>query len=239
MAPPRFLLERIPAPGGIAWLPREEARHAVGSRRLGAGDPIELVDGLGGVARARVGSERDRDGNLATEVLEVERRPRPAPAIHVGTAVPKGDRLSTLLDAAGELAVESLVPLECERGVVPADRLGGERSQRILAEAMKQSRGAWSTAIGMPASPEAFVRASLQSGCLVLMLDLAGAPLVEAARGAARIALLVGPEGGFSEAERERVLAAGARTASLGPGVLRVEMAVAAACGAIRAMAHA
>jgi 16S rRNA (uracil1498-N3)-methyltransferase len=233
MARPRFLLERIPAPGGTAWLSRDESRHALGSRRLGPGDPVDLVDGGGSVASARIGSDRDREGNLGAEVIEVRQVPRPHPSIHVATAVPKGDRLSTLLDAAGELAVASLTPLDCERGVVPAERLGGER---ILAEAMKQSRGAWCTTIRAPASPEAFARQARADGCTVLVLDAAGKPLAQMAEKSGAIALLVGPEGGFSDAELARLDEAGAARASLGSGILRIEMAVAAACGTIRAM---
>jgi 16S rRNA (uracil1498-N3)-methyltransferase len=235
MAAPRFLIERIPASGETAWLPREEARHALSSRRLGAGDPIELVDGRGGLALACVGNDRDRDGNLAVQVSEVRHAPRPQPSLHVATAVPKGDRLSSLLDAAGELAVESLTPLDCERSVVPADRLGGERPARILVEAMKQSRGLWCTEIRPPSDPVAFARQAHAAGRRVLLLDPAGPPLVHAVHDAASIALLVGPEGGFSETELAQILFAGATRASLGPGILRIEVAVAVACGAIRA----
>ena len=238
MAAPRFLIERIPVAGGTAWLPREEARHALGSRRLGAGDPVELVDGRGGLAHAQVGSSRDHDGNLAVEVSEVRHVPRPRPAIHVATAIPKGDRLSTLLDASGELAVESLTPLRCERSVVPADRLGGERSERILVEAMKQSRGLWCTEIRPPSDPAAFVRHASAAGHRVMLLDPAGAPLAQAAQGAESIALLIGPEGGFSPSELDQA-GASAERASLGPGILRIELAVAVACGAIRAAQQA
>jgi len=235
MATPRFLVDRIPAGGESAWLPRDEARHALGSRRLGAGDPIELVDGRGGLALAHVGNDRDREGNLAAQVSEVRHAPRPQPAIHVATAVPKGDRLSSLLDAAGELGVESLTPLDCERSVVPADRLGGERPARILVEAMKQSRGLWWTEIRPPSDPWAFTRHAHAAGQRVVLLDPAGLPLLRTVQNAASIALLVGPEGGFSESEVAQITDAGAARAALGPGILRIELAVAVACGAIRA----
>lgn len=239
MATPRFLVERIPASGETAWLPREEARHALGSRRLGSGDPIELVDGRGGLALATVGTDRDRDGNLAAKVSEARHAARPQPAIHVATAVPKGDRLSTLLDAVGELAVESLTPLDCERSVVPADRLGGDRPARILIEAMKQSRGLWCTEIRPSSDPVAFAHQASAAGRRVLLLDPEGPPLAGAVRGAASIALVVGPEGGFSEVELARIIDAGGTKASLGPGILRIELAVAVACGAIRAAQEA
>jgi 16S rRNA (uracil1498-N3)-methyltransferase len=235
MATPRFLVDRMPTCGETAWLPREEARHALGSRRLGAGDPIELVDGRGGLALAHVGNDRDQEGNLAAPVREVQHAARPRPAIHVATAVPKGDRLSSLLDAAGELAVESLTPLDCERSVVPADRLGGERPTRILVEAMKQSRGLWCTEVRPPSDPVTFARGAHAAGQRVVLLEPAGLPLVRAVHGAESIALLVGPEGGFTEREISQIADAGAARASLGPGILRIELAVAVACGAIRA----
>jgi 16S rRNA (uracil1498-N3)-methyltransferase len=237
MAAPRFLLRTLPVAGETAWLDRDEARHAVGSRRLGEGDVVELVDGRGGVATARLGRERDRDGDLGAVVERVERLARPAPALHVGSAVPKGDRLSTLLDAVGELAVHSLTPLACERSVTPPDKLAGDRTTRILTEAMKQSRGAWLTDVHAPMSPLDFARASVQAGHCTLLLDAAGAPLATLAARHASIAFIVGPEGGFSDAEREQLIAAGATPASLGATVLRVELAVAVACGAVRALA--
>lgn len=236
MSAPRFLLDSIPPVGGVAWLDRDEARHAVGSRRLAEGDAVELIDGAGGVAEARLGAERDRDGNLAAHVLGVRRVERPRPALHVATAVPKGDRLSTLLDSLGQLAVESVTPLDCERSVTPAERLSGERPRRILDEALKQSRGAWRTDLRAPSGATTFARAAAAAGQTVFLLDPRGAPLVPQVAGAASIALLVGPEGGFGEGEMRALAESGARPASLGFTVLRVELAAAAACAAIRAM---
>ena len=239
MSAPRFLLETIPAPGGIAWLDRDEARHAVGSRRLGEGDAVDLVDGAGALAEARLGLERDRDGKLAAHVTSVQRVERPCPALHVATAVPKGDRLGTLLDALGQLAVETVTPLDCERSVTPAERMAGERPQRILCEALKQSRGAWRTELRPACDPATFARQAAAAGQAVFMLDPRGTALVPQAAGVRSIALLVGPEGGFSEGEMRSLAESQARAASLGGTVLRIELAAAAACAAIRAMGQA
>ena len=235
MAAPRFLIESLPAVGAVAWLDRDEARHAVGSRRLGEGDPVELVDGRGGVAMARLGRDRDHAGNLAAVVAEVRRVPRPAPQVHVASAVPKGDRLGTMLDAMGELAATSFTPLDCDHSVTPAARVAGDRAGRILAEAMKQSRGAWLTDLHQASDPVRFAQAAAGQGWRTIILDPRGRPLTEVVAGASTVALLVGPEGGFSEAESAGMQAAGATPASLGCTVLRVELAVAVACGIMRA----
>lgn len=237
MATPRFLLDTLPPAGGVAWLDRDEARHALGSRRLGEGDPVDLVDGRGGVARAVLGRERDPQGNPGALVREVQRVPRPVPALHLGTAVPKGDRLGTLLDAVGELAVQSVTPLDCDHSVTPADRLTGERPARILAEALKQSRGAWLTEVRPASSPAAFVQAHRAAGSLTVVLDPRGQALSKMVPGHASIAFLVGPEGGFSERELRDLHDAGAVPASLGATVLRIELAAAVACGTVRALA--
>jgi 16S rRNA (uracil1498-N3)-methyltransferase len=235
MAAPRFVVESLPVEGAVAWLDREEARHAVGSRRLGEGDPVELVDGRGGVALATLGRDRDHAGNLAATVAEVRRFPRPVPALHVASAVPKGDRLGTMLDAVGELAVSSFTPLDCDHSVTPAARVAGERAGRILAEAMKQSRGAWLTELHEASDPVRFAREASAQGWRTIILDPRGRPLPEVAAGAAVVAVLAGPEGGFSEPECRGMHEAGASAASLGCTVLRVELAVAVACGTLRA----
>ena len=235
MAAPRFLIESLPAEGEVAWLDRDEARHAVGSRRLGEGDPVELVDGRGGVATARLGRDRDHAGNLGAVVAEVRRFPRPEPSIHAAAAVPKGDRLGTMLDAVGELAVNSFTPLDCDHSVTPAAKVAGERAGRILAEALKQSRGAWLTELRPERDPAAFVKAAVEAGQRAVVLDPRGRPLAQAVAGADAVALVAGPEGGFSEAELRAMHEAGAVPASLGCTVLRVELAVAVACGVLRA----
>jgi 16S rRNA (uracil1498-N3)-methyltransferase len=237
MAAPRFLVESLPAEGAVAWLDRDEARHAVGSRRLAEGDPVELVDGRGGVATARLGRDRDHAGNLAAVVAQVQRTPRPSPALHVASAVPKGDRLGTMLDAIGELAVASFTPLDCDHSVTPASRVAGDRAGRILAEAMKQSRGAWLTEVHQAGDPVRFAASAAGQGWRAIILDPRGRPLTEVAAGAAAVALLAGPEGGFSEVELRGMHEAGAVPASLGGTVLRVELAVAVACGTLRATA--
>jgi 16S rRNA (uracil1498-N3)-methyltransferase len=235
MAAPRFLIESLPAAGAVAWLDRDEARHALGSRRLAEGDPVELVDGRGGVALAHLGRDRDHAGNLAAVVAEVRRCPRPSPVLHVASAVPKGDRLGTMLDAMGELAVTSFTPLDCDHSVTPAAKVAGDRAARILAEAMKQSRGAWLTELHVASDPVEFARAAAGQGWRTIILDPGGRPLPEVSAGASAVAVLAGPEGGFSEAEVQGMRDAGAVLASLGCTVLRVELAVAVACGMLRA----
>ena len=68
MAHPRCIVEKLPAVGDIAWLSKDEAKHAMGSRRLEAGDSLELVDGRGGVALSNILPTRNAAGETGAKV---------------------------------------------------------------------------------------------------------------------------------------------------------------------------
>ncbi|MFO0894098.1 MAG: RsmE family RNA methyltransferase [Phycisphaerales bacterium] len=242
MSAPWFHLAPLPEAGGLVLLPREEAKHALGSRRLSAGDEVVLFDGRGTVAHAVLGGERARDGSLSVAVRRVERHPRPQPLVTLASALPKGDRLATLADAAGQLGVANLVPLDCARSVVRCRSLHRERVERILLEACKQCRRPWCPQLDEGATPLAAVQAALGRGDQAWLAHPGGQPaslLLEAARSARRgggpgLTLVVGPEGGFADEEVAALVQAGARQVDLGDALLRVETAGTALVAAIR-----
>jgi 16S rRNA (uracil1498-N3)-methyltransferase len=235
MSCPWFHVGALPAAGDLVSLDRDEAKHAIGVRRLGAGDRVTLFDGAGGRADAVLTGDRDRDGGPVVRVESSARVPRAAPDIVVGIAPPKGDRWATALDMLGQLGVSAVVPLDTDHGVVQAGSVNRPRAARILLEACKQRRGAWVPTLGEAASAEAFVRAAAADGRTVLVAEPGGEPAASV-RGA-RLAVAVGPEGGFSARELDAMRGAGARAFDLGEGILRVETAAVAAVATLRAVA--
>jgi 16S rRNA (uracil1498-N3)-methyltransferase len=230
---PWFHAPQLPAVGDVIALDRDEAKHAVGVRRMGAGDTVTVFDGAGGIAQASMTGERDRAGGVLVRVVSVDRRPRTGADVLVGVAPPKGDRFSTMLDMLGQLGVAGIVPLVAQHAVVDAESIKRARAERILLEACKQSRGAWLPELRTPASPAEFVRIAIAEGRTVLVAHPGGgAP--DACR-AARVAIAIGPEGGFAQAEVESMLAAGAQAVDLGSTILRVETAAVALAAAFRA----
>ena len=232
MSMPWFHVLRLPAPGEVIALDRDEAKHAMGVRRMGEGDGVTVFDGSGGVAQAAITGDRDRDGNPLVRVTHAERRPRAGADVVVGVAPPKGDRLSTMLDMLGQLGVAAIVPLDTRHGVVDADGINRTRAARILLEACKQSRGAWLPELRPAEGVEAFVRAAVADGRRVLIAHPGGVPVGSVRAG--RVAVLVGPEGGFAQQEVDQARAAGAEPVDLGPTVLRVETAAVALAAALR-----
>lgn len=213
------------------WIARDEAKHALGSRRLAPGDPVTLFDGRGRVAQGQIADERRHDGALAIRVQDVLEAPRRAPAIHLACALPKGDRSASLIESCVPFELASFVALACERSVQRLSPSLAARLERVAIESCKQSHQPWSIMAREEQTPEQAVRVA--SG-RVLIAHPGGAPLDHCAAGASACTLLIGPEGGFTTRELEQCEAAGATRVSLGPTILRVELAAAAVIASLR-----
>lgn len=216
-------------PGDVVPLPPAEAHH-LRVRRAGESVIIGLRDGEGLVADGRL---RGEGSGLEVLVERAERLPRPAP-LRLAVGAGDRDRFGWLVEKATELGVTEITPLETERTAGVASRLRDaqvERLRRRALEAVKQCGAAWAPAVHGVATLDAFlVRPPDGQRWLA---DPRGEP-PPARFGAGALTVLVGPEGGLSEAELERVRAAGFRPVRFGGQVLRFETAAlaAAACAA-------
>ncbi len=232
---PMFHLEVIPAPGEAARLPQQEARHLSASRRLREGDAVDLFDARGTVAHAAV-LACERTGPVRVQILERHRTAPEALQLHLASAVPKGDRQSVLLDMATQLGMSAYTPLLCARSATRPSPAAARRWQRIVLEACKQSRRLYAPTLRPPADPSTVARRAVAAGDAVWVADPA-APLFNprATPVAARTAtLMIGPEGGFTGAERDALAAAGAVSVGLGETILRVELAAVTALNVYR-----
>lgn len=232
-AAPWFHLAMLPDAGATVAIDRAEARHALGARRLSTGDAISIFDGRGGVADARLRHERGRDGSLAVEVLAIRQVPRPALEVTLATAVPKGDRWSTLLEMSAQLGAAAIIPLDCERSTISGASINRQRAGRIVLEACKQSRRAWAPRIDDSMEPCDAARFHLARAAAVFVAhpdpsesNDGLAALRAIATGT--IVLMIGPEGGFSAREVDHLRAVGATLVSMGDATLRIETAAAA-----------
>jgi 16S rRNA (uracil1498-N3)-methyltransferase len=219
------------ADAGIVWIPKDEAKHALGARRLGPGDAVTLFDGSGHVGAGVVTDQRRHDGALAIDVMSVATAPRAQPIVHLACAIPKGDRSATLIESCMPFEPASITALECERSVQRMSPNLAARLDRIALESCKQSRQPWSCAIGAEVSPEAAVRASPGRA---LILHPGGTPLRQALQGIEAVTVLIGPEGGFSDREVAACESAGAARVGLGGAILRIELAASTVMSVIR-----
>ena len=229
MARRRFFVDQIR--NGTAELRGNDGRHLARVLRAEPGQQYEISDShsvwLAEIAEAR----GDR---VVFRTLE----PVPAPVIPVRitllAALIKFDHFEWMIEKATELGVERILPVAAartEKGLFEASHKRAERWVRIAHEAGQQSRRLRAPEI-LPAVR--FDTALAESADFRYFLEESTAPpllqcLPAARRSASRVALLIGPEGGWTDSERQDASQAAWVPVSLGPLVLRAETAAAAA----------
>jgi 16S rRNA (uracil1498-N3)-methyltransferase len=232
---PWLLVEGSELDAGRPLLDGDETRHLKGALRRRVGDRVALTDGCGRVAEAVfVALENDR---ASCEIVCRHEVPEPAWAgITVGLAVLHGRAMDWAVQKAVEVGATSLVPVLAQRSQLDRKAAAGRRPhwQRVARQALKQCHRCWAMEVSEPCGVEDFVLD--RPGGLVASGD--GDPLERCSGNQGDRVLLVGPEGGFSDRERQLLdRADGWRRLRLGPYVLRAETAVVLGVGML--VAHA
>jgi 16S rRNA (uracil1498-N3)-methyltransferase len=214
------------------------------------GERLLLGDGRGGLAEAEVRAVRKEA--LELRVLASRRVPAPRPTVTLAQALVKGERGELAVELATEAGVDRVLPWRAARCIARWDE--GPRGEKALARwrstalaATKQSRRAWLPEVATPVDTPVlagYCRAAAHSGAAratLVLHEAADIPLADAVRGLAaagraspgELVLVVGPEGGITDEELERLASAGAIPVRLGPQVLRASTAGAVALGAL------
>ena len=212
--------------GDVVSLTGAEAKHAAVVRRLRVGEAVTVGDGAGvwlsGIA------EDVSPSRVEVRISERVEQAAPTPRIVLVQALAKGDRDELAVQAACELGVDEIVPWQASRSVSrwegPKAAKGRERWATIVREAAKQAHRAWVPEVSPVATTaQLSERASAQR---VLLLDPTASTRLSAIEPDGRdLVLVVGPEGGISDQELDRLAAAGAERVLLGDTVLRTSTA--------------
>ena len=239
------------AVGATVEIGGEEGRHAVRVSRLRVGERILLGDGAGAIGGGVVvRTDRDR---FAVELDEVRTDAEASPRVTLVQALAKGDRDERAVEQATEFGVDRVLPWQAARSVSRWDGAGGAEKAakgvakwaRIAREASKQSLRARIPEVGSPISSEELRAAAADPDRAVIALHprggrtlsewaarfaagavrAAGASAAAEASRPSEILLVVGPEGGFSDAELDALESAGAEILVLGTTVLRTSSA--------------
>ncbi len=219
----RFYAPR--AAGADAFdLDQEETHHLARVLRKVVGDVVEVFDGAGSVVMAEVVQLTKRSCSLRT-IVPWSSSPPATREVVIAASLPKGDRARFLVEKLTELGVHRLVPLLTDRTVVtPRDAKIDKLRQTVVAACKQCGRNE----LMAVAPPHPWAELLKAAGSNLIVGDPSGASdwLVGAAEA---VWVAVGPEGGLTEAERQAAESAGARFASLGRHVLRIETAAVAA----------
>jgi 16S rRNA (uracil1498-N3)-methyltransferase len=210
--------------------------HLFRVRRLQAGESLRVVDGEG---RARRGVVARVDGARAVIAFGAgEPANEAARSVELWVAPPKPDRVAWMVEKATEAGITAIRFVATGRTVREGRSPGAAmlaRWHRVALAAVEQCGRARVPEIDGLAPLAARLAAATASARRVVVLDAGGArgaaPLLGAPGEPAELAILVGPEGGWTEAERAEFAASGLPLASLGERALRVETAAVVAAG--------
>jgi 16S rRNA (uracil1498-N3)-methyltransferase len=236
---PRFYCPQPLAAGLTIALPDPVAHHAW-VVRLQPGAELTLFNGDGGEYLAELDA-LDRNGATA-RILDFVERDRELPyEVTLAQALPEAAKMDWIIEKAVELGVAAIQPLAAQRCVV---RLSAERAEKrqahwqgVIVAASEQSGrnrlarlGALDNFAGWIAQSDLHKRVLLTPRATQALPDWARHQPPQA------LTLLIGPEGGYTDAEEDAAIARGAIALSIGPRVLRTETAGIAAVAALNAL---
>ena len=225
---PRLFVEGPLAAGDQRVLDGPQAHYLSRVMRVGEGDAVILCDDATGEWAARVISAGKRE--VVLDPVELLRTREDVPDFTLCPALLKKPRFDQVLEKATELGVAKIRPVVTRRCV--ADSLNMERARSVVTEAAEQCARTALPKIFAPVSLSHLIRDWPEDAVLWFADEMGDAPPAATAfdERLPPAGLLIGPEGGFDDAEREEVRGfLQARPVTLGPRILRAETAAIAA----------
>ena len=225
----RLFLDRTLSDGEAVTLDRDQSHYLLNVMRMGPGDALEVFDGRTGAYPATI-----EDARRKAAVLAVGPMDRPLgmpPDLWLLFAPIKKARTDFIVEKAAELGARRIVPVRTD--LTNSERVRADRLRAHAVEAAEQCGGTFVPEVAEMA-PLAALLDGWDAGRALVFCDesLAGAaPGRDSGWDAVPsgpAAVLIGPEGGFSDAERARIAGIG-HPVSLGPRILRADTAAVAA----------
>jgi 16S rRNA (uracil1498-N3)-methyltransferase len=234
-----FIDEPVTAPlGEVVELRLDKAvLDHMRTLRLKTGEHIVLVDAPGHGVELQLAEPPSQQMRSVCGLLVRQLFDRVGEQLTLVQGISASDRMDQTIRQTTELGVVRIIPLESERSTVRLDAAGRasktERWRRIARSAAEQSARLTEPEITEPVTlPVALKMLANYDGIIVAWEEQGGEPVGEAVQALAdkvfgnpRIALFIGPEGGFSHAEADALRTAGARVVTLGDTILRTETA--------------
>jgi 16S rRNA (uracil1498-N3)-methyltransferase len=236
MARRRFFVDQVHK--GQAQIKGDQAHHLTRVLRVEPGQKFEITDN----DRAWLASVETVSKDLVRfNIIEELPSGPELPPMTLYLALIKFERFEWAVEKATELGVTRIVPVEAgrsEHGLLAGAHKRLDRWKRIAREASEQARRLRAPVVSEPIRLADGLRGDRSSYRCWLDEQPGAMPLVNAflLRPGDSTALVIGPEGGWTEAEREEFTIEGWTAASLGPSILRAETAVCAALAVVLQM---
>lgn len=232
----RFFIKDVHPDSNELLLQGAEAHHALNVIRIRARDRVLVLDGAGAEYLCEVRAADRRTVMLG--VIDRRKSPRPAWSVTLVQSVVKNKAMDLIIQKATELGVRTIVPVLCERSVVriTRDEIPDKTSrwQALAIEAIKQCGCPWLPTIETPRPIAAIGDVTSKTELSLVASFRPDAKHLRECfisfasthnRLPCSVAVVIGPEGDFTDVELRSVLEMGALPVTLGPYVLRSETA--------------
>jgi len=225
---PRLYIPQPLVAGETLALDEQAAHHVKQVLRLGPGAALRVFDGEGSEHHATLLDVHRARGSVEIGAVYTAHTESSLDII-LAQGIPRGDRMDFILQKAVELGVSAIQPLWMERSQA---RAKGERLdkrirhwQRVMINACEQCGRSTLPGLGKPADCTSWLDAGPTGATRILLEPQAENTLTSLGPPRQPVVLLIGPEGGVSDAERVCASSAGFTPVTLGPRVLRTETA--------------
>lgn len=230
----QFFVEPSQIQGKKIIITGSDVNHIRNVLRMKPGEEIAVSNGIDG-REYRCGIEEFAEDTVVCTLRFIKEEGVELPCeIYLFQALPKADKMELIVQKAVELGVHEIIPVAARRCVVKLDekKAAGKvnRWQGISEAAAKQSRRGVIPVVHAPVSFREAVETARDMDVRLIPYELAEdmshtRSLIEAVEPGQRIAVFIGPEGGFEESEIQAALAAGIEPVTLGRRILRTETA--------------
>ncbi|HHZ06661.1 MAG TPA: 16S rRNA (uracil(1498)-N(3))-methyltransferase [Clostridiales bacterium] len=230
-----FFTDRIS--GDFHTLEGETANHIEKSLRMKVGEALTLCD----CNKMQYNCVIEGISPKCVTVRVLQRFPcenEPTVTVTLYQAIPKGDKMDTIVQKAVELGVTEIVPVLSARCVSRPDEKSIKKKilrwQKIALQAAQQSRRGIVPIVKPMLSFNNAVSNSKKNECTIVFYECGGQPIGKVVPPKCRsLSMFIGSEGGFEEVEINQITSNGGKTATLGKRILRAETAPLAALSVI------
>jgi 16S rRNA (uracil1498-N3)-methyltransferase len=243
----RFFVKTQQIEDDLVTITGQDAKHLGKVLRLSSEDEIQIFDGSGVEYLVKLTSVKP---SRATGIVLGRQRGNTESPLKVNLvqALPKQGKMELIIQKCTELGVGAIYPVETDRTVVKLEGAKGgektERWQKVAVEAAKQCGRSYVPKVFLPQSLSDLLKLIVSKNdtdtALIMLWEgekARGLKKVlsqwETQRDKPELFLLIGPEGGFTKEEVNKVQACGGQMVTLGPRILRTETAGMVALGAI------
>ncbi|HMK60838.1 MAG TPA: 16S rRNA (uracil(1498)-N(3))-methyltransferase [Dissulfurispiraceae bacterium] len=231
-----YLLPELIAKKTGILVPTEKSHYLLKVMRCRTGDSLSIINGLGKAYAARISSISGK--KVIVDILNEETAPSESPvSLVLCQGVLKGEKMDLIVQKATELGISEIIPMVTERSQIRETRKAA-RWRKIAEEAAEQCGRAVIPVVESPRGFEEILAALPNeriSAGIIFWEEMGLSPddaLIKALRsspdkelGKTRLAIMIGPEGGFTSLEVEKAESHGFMKASLGKRILRAETA--------------